>query len=361
MPVYIMQDNVFDGTSTNSDGSGAISLQKGCVNSQFNNNLLINTATYNLYYGWDSGLFGGSAVLQASLWDNILVSGNQSGLWALSTTSPYCQSGSQAPLAYMDYNVYDAPSHYRFQNDSPMYTLAQIQGQGFETHTSVSADSGIFQDMVSYTVLPQWQTSGRYGDTIGPRFAVSQILDPSRYGPGTLGTASAPLITQQPQDQTVAAGGAATFTLQVQGSSLFYQWQRSNDGGSSWISIQDTNSPSFSISSVASGDNGAIFRCLVSSAGGSAWSRAATLTVNAMAPAMAQPLNSTMTGSSMPIQSLGGNSAALATANPTIQMDSASSTQAIGVFDPSSDNLPPSLAGSRARPRFRNPSYLSWP
>jgi hypothetical protein len=280
MPVYIMQDNVFDGTSTNRDGSGAIYLQIGCIDSQFHNNLIINTATRNSYYGWDAGLFGGSTVLRASLWSNILVSGNQHGLWSFSTTNPYVRSGSQAPISYMDYNLYDAPSHSRFRNDRPMYVLAQMRGQGFETHTSVSADSSIFHDMVSYAVLPRWQTAGRYGGTMGPRFPVSQILDTSRYGHGTLGRVGSPVITQQPQDQTIAVGGAASFTIQVQGSSPFYQWQRSNDGGNSWVSIQGANSPTLSISPVASGDNGAVFRCLVSTAGGSVWSSLATLTVN---------------------------------------------------------------------------------
>jgi len=183
----------------------------------------------------------------------------------------------------MDYNVYDATSSYRFgdyASGTVTYTLSQMQAQGFEQHSyDISGDQNIFQNLTTYTLLPQWTTAGRYGDTVGPRYSVAQILNPNRYGPGALSTGSAPVITQQPQNQTVSVGSTATFSIQVNGSGLFYQWQRSNDGGNTWIPLQGANSASYTTPSTSSSDNGAVFRCLVSSAGGSAWSNLATLTV----------------------------------------------------------------------------------
>ena len=70
-----------------------------------------------------------------------------------------------------------------------VYTLSQFQAQGFEQHSSViSGDSNIFSNLTTYTLLPQWTTAGRYGDTVGPRYSVAQIMNTSRYGPGALST-----------------------------------------------------------------------------------------------------------------------------------------------------------------------------
>ena len=115
------------------------------------------------------------------------------------------------------------------------YTLSQFRAKGFERHSSVSRGRNIFQNRTTYTLLPRWTTAGRYRDTVGPRYSVAQILNANRYGPGALGTGSPPVITQEPQNQTVSVGSTATFSIQVNGSGLFYQWQRSNDGGSTWI------------------------------------------------------------------------------------------------------------------------------
>ena len=48
-----------------------------------------------------------------------------------------------------------------------------------------------------------------------------------------------------------------------------------------WIPLQGANSASYTTASTSSSDNGAIFRALVSSVGGSAWSVPVTLTVTA--------------------------------------------------------------------------------
>ena len=85
----------------------------------------------------------------------------------------------------MDYNVYDGTPSYWFNYIT--YTLSQFQGQGFENHSSVVASAlSVYQDLTSWVLKPQWTTAGRYGDPVGPRYPIAQILNTSRYGPGAL-------------------------------------------------------------------------------------------------------------------------------------------------------------------------------
>ena len=87
-------------------------------------------------------------------------------------------------------------------------------------------------------------------------------------------TGSAPVITSQPADQTVAAGATAMFSIGASGAgTLTYQWQR--DG----LDISGANSDSYATPTVTDADNGAQYRCVVSNAFGSTTSATATLTV----------------------------------------------------------------------------------
>jgi len=89
----------------------------------------------------------------------------------------------------------------------------------------------------------------------------------------------APVIAQQPADQTVTVGGQATFSVSASGTGPFsYQWQRNN------ANIAGATSSIYSFSPVATSDNGATFRCLVSNSAGTTPSRAATLTVTSNQP-----------------------------------------------------------------------------
>ncbi len=84
----------------------------------------------------------------------------------------------------------------------------------------------------------------------------------------------APVITQQPADVSVAAGQPATFSISASGNpSPTYQWQRNR------VNIPGATSTSYTIASVTSGDNGALFRCVVTNSLGSATSREALLSV----------------------------------------------------------------------------------
>jgi glucose/arabinose dehydrogenase len=86
---------------------------------------------------------------------------------------------------------------------------------------------------------------------------------------------SAPSITQQPQDQTVPAGGNATFTVAASGAQpLAYQWRRNG------ADISGATAATYTRVGVQTQDNGALFTCRVSNAFGSTTSNPARLTVS---------------------------------------------------------------------------------
>ena len=169
--IYYMYDNVFEGT---------LNLGGPTSNCQIYNNLILTTTQP----------FQGQGDLNQELWNNIVISGGQAITAYVDHYVSFTTSGSQAPLQYMDYNVYDGAPTYSFGEYTSQYndfSLSQMQAQGFEQHAHVvSSDLSIFQDVTSYALLPQWTTAGRYGDPVGPRYPVAQILNTNRYGPGAL-------------------------------------------------------------------------------------------------------------------------------------------------------------------------------
>lgn len=96
------------------------------------------------------------------------------------------------------------------------------------------------------------------------------------------GTPQPPTITQQPANQTVTQGNAATFMVTASGTgTLSYQWQRNNGAGGSFVNISGATSTTLTVSNVQPADNGAQFRVIVTNTGGSVTSNVATLAVTA--------------------------------------------------------------------------------
>ena len=88
----------------------------------------------------------------------------------------------------------------------------------------------------------------------------------------------APTITTQPASQTVTAGQPAMFTVAASGTApLSYQWQRNG------INITGANSASYTTPATTTADSGATFQVVVGNTAGTATSKAATLTVSAVA------------------------------------------------------------------------------
>lgn len=95
----------------------------------------------------------------------------------------------------------------------------------------------------------------------------------------------APAIATAPQDQSVAAGQSATFTVVASGTApLSYQWRR--DG----VPIAGAIAAAFTLANVAVGDSGTQLSVQVSNAAGTVLSASATLTVLPAASIALAPL-----------------------------------------------------------------------
>ncbi len=91
---------------------------------------------------------------------------------------------------------------------------------------------------------------------------------------------ASPIITSQPSNAMVAAGGTAKFTVAATGTgALTYQWQYSTNG-STWYSTSLTGCNTATLSVTAGAAvNGRFYRCVLSDSRGSVASNAAKLTV----------------------------------------------------------------------------------
>lgn len=89
---------------------------------------------------------------------------------------------------------------------------------------------------------------------------------------------AAPSIKSQPASQVVYSGGTGTFSVAVNGNPPpSIAWQRSNDNGATWATINGATSTSYSFT-VGPIDTGAKFRALATNSQGSLLSNPATLT-----------------------------------------------------------------------------------
>jgi len=89
---------------------------------------------------------------------------------------------------------------------------------------------------------------------------------------------TAPQITTQPANQTVAVGQTATFSVVATGTApLQYQWRKNG------TTVAGATGPSYTTPATGSGDNGSSFTVVVTNATGSMTSHAAILTVTAAA------------------------------------------------------------------------------
>jgi hypothetical protein len=91
-----------------------------------------------------------------------------------------------------------------------------------------------------------------------------------------------PAVTTQPSDQSACPGGAVSFTAAASGAPVpSLQWQRSTDGGVTWVGLLGQTSATLSFSSVTVAQNGEQYRAVFSSAAGIAVTIQASLIVNA--------------------------------------------------------------------------------
>jgi hypothetical protein len=137
-------------------------------------------------------------------------------------------------------------------------------------------------------------------------------------------TLPAPVITTQPQDQSVQEGASASFTILASGGELAYQWQRNGSaiGGATAASYSET---------AQSANNGAKYKVVVSNVGGSVTSTEASLTVT---PSPARTAVGSATGptASAAIGAAGGSVVSLdGRATVTVAADTFASTVTVTV------------------------------
>jgi alpha-tubulin suppressor-like RCC1 family protein len=102
-----------------------------------------------------------------------------------------------------------------------------------------------------------------------------------------------PQIAREPATSSVVEGQGAGFEVlaesEVSNSTLEYQWQRSNDGGTTFGDIDGATASTYVLTTVLA-DNAARFRVEVSDAGGITMSDAATLTVAPLVCSVSAPV-----------------------------------------------------------------------
>ena len=97
-------------------------------------------------------------------------------------------------------------------------------------------------------------------------------------------SAAAPVVTQQPQDQTVAAGNTAVFSAGASGSPApTVQWESKPSAGS-FAPIAGATSTVLTVPNVTVGDSGTQYHAVFTNTSGSVTTNAATLTVTASPP-----------------------------------------------------------------------------
>ncbi len=92
--------------------------------------------------------------------------------------------------------------------------------------------------------------------------------------------AVAPALTVQPAAQTATAPDPTTFSVTATGTSPTYQWQRSTDGGATFVNITGATAASHSTGATTTTMNGERYRVVVSNGAGSVTSSAVVLSVN---------------------------------------------------------------------------------
>ena len=146
-------------------------------------------------------------------------------------------------------------------------TLTNQTGSFTAQHAFVPGDKGhtFFAAMLMCT-NPPTQPLSYHGGVAGPAIDVD------------IPATTAPQISQGPVDVSVVDGDAAAFQVAATGSNLSYRWERSNDGGATFTRIAGSASMISVVTSL--GDNGSLWRVVVSNAGGSVTSSVARLSVS---------------------------------------------------------------------------------
>ncbi len=210
-----------------------------------------------------------------------------------------------------------ASAPYSFSFGSNIIVSAQPTGQAGNVGASAT-----FTAAATGTPTPtvQWQVSTDGGATFNPIAGATSVtlslsnITASQNGDeyeavftNTTGSAfsqaavlnvnSAPTMTTQPADQTVAEQSNATFMAAAGGyPAATVQWEVSTNGGVSFSNISGATSATLTLNGVSSSESGNQYEAVFTNSFGSITSTAATLTVTDIAPVVtSQPASDTVT------------------------------------------------------------------
>jgi hypothetical protein len=113
--------------------------------------------------------------------------------------------------------------------------------------------------------------------------------------PAILTVAAALVISSQPANATLCAGGNTSFAVSITGTVISYQWQESTNGGGTWNNVTNggiysgATTNTLTLTGVTAGMNGNQYRCVVTGSCPPINSNAATLTVNTAPNITTQP------------------------------------------------------------------------
>ncbi len=197
---------------------------------------------------------------------------------------------------------------------------AAITGPTSTVQWLVSADGGLtftqISGATSTTLTINNVTSAENGCLYEAVFTNS--IGVAITSPATLTVDTAPVVITQPADESVNAGGSATFTATASGNPApTVQWQVSSNGGQTYTPISGATSTTLTLTSVSASQSDDLYEAVFTNSGGSVASNAATLTVDTLPVVTAAPTSQTiMAGGSATITAAGtGNPA------PTVQWE----------------------------------------
>jgi hypothetical protein len=168
-----------------------------------------------------------------------------------------------------------------FSADAAGYPLPTVQWQQLSTAAGavwqdIPGATSTAYDVTAQSPLNGYQYRAEFSNGVGdPVYGNAALLTV----PSTL--PKAPVITQQPTDQTVLFGKTTTFTAAADGNPApTVRWQVSTDRGKHWSDIRGATSLSYTTAPTTLGMSGYRYRAVFRNSAGSVTSDAARITVN---------------------------------------------------------------------------------
>jgi hypothetical protein len=234
----------------------------------------INPGTYTVV-----GSFAGSTDYTAAQSDPVTFTITSAATAPVITTNPSNQSVAVGATA-----TFTAAA-----SGNPAPTVQwQVSTDGGKTFTNITGNASATTTTLSLPSVTASQTGREYQAV----FTISQGHATTTAATLTVTPAlTAPVVTTNPSNQSVAVGATATFTAVASGNPTpTVWWQVSTNGGTTFTNIAGAISTTYSCTATAA-QSGCEYRAVFSNSQGNATTTAATLTVTAANATIIQDIN----------------------------------------------------------------------